>query len=149
MHQLLTFPLSGDRHGEGGRVEQGRRPRRAARRRPGREPRRRLRRQGKGRTGRRRRRRKRRWQQGQILRDYSIIFYAVPVVVITSLAMSWLESFFILPNHMQHFIKSVPKHTTETSFFLKTKLSLPLNWCFCFIWRWPCYFHFNWRVKNE
>jgi multidrug efflux pump subunit AcrB len=53
--------------------------------------------------------------------EIAVIFYAVPVVIITSLAMSWLESFFILPNHMQHFIRKVPKHTTETSFFLKTK----------------------------
>lgn len=53
--------------------------------------------------------------------EIAVIFYAIPIVIITSLAMSWLESFFILPNHMQHFIKSVPKHTTETSFFLKTK----------------------------
>jgi multidrug efflux pump subunit AcrB len=53
--------------------------------------------------------------------EIAMIFYAVPIVIITSLAMSWFESFFILPNHMQHFIKTVPKHTTETSFFLRTK----------------------------
>ncbi len=53
--------------------------------------------------------------------EIAVIFYAIPIVIITSLAMSWMESFFILPNHMQHFIKTVPKHTTETSFFLKTK----------------------------
>ncbi len=53
--------------------------------------------------------------------EIAVIFYAIPIVIITSLAMSWLESFFILPNHMQHFIKTVPKHSTDTSFFLKTK----------------------------
>lgn len=54
--------------------------------------------------------------------EIAIIFYAIPVVVITSLSMSWLESFFILPNHMQHFIKKVAPQK-ENGFFLKTKRS--------------------------
>lgn|GEM_PF-1149433 len=39
-----------------------------------------------------------------IASDIALWFFAVPVVIITSLAMSWLESFFILPNHLYHFI---------------------------------------------
>lgn len=49
------------------------------------------------------------------------VFYAIPIVIITSLIMSWLESFFILPNHLQHFVKSVPQRTKDSSLFLKTK----------------------------
>lgn len=36
------------------------------------------------------------------------VFYAIPIVIITSLTMSWFESFFILPNHMMDFIKKAP-----------------------------------------
>ena len=33
---------------------------------------------------------------------------AIPLVVIVSMIFSWLESFFILPNHLAHFVKSNP-----------------------------------------
>ncbi len=48
------------------------------------------------------------------------VFYAVPIVIIVSLTMSWLESFFILPNHMQHFIKKAPQQS-QFQFFEKIK----------------------------
>jgi len=38
--------------------------------------------------------------------EISTILYAVPIVVITALLISWVESFFILPNHLAHFAKS-------------------------------------------
>ena len=54
--------------------------------------------------------------------EISIIFFGIPVVIITSLVMSWLESFFILPNHLFHFIKTPPKKRgNENSIFQKTK----------------------------
>ena len=31
-------------------------------------------------------------------------FFAVPVVIITALIMSWIECFLILPNHLRHFV---------------------------------------------
>ena len=54
--------------------------------------------------------------------EISAIFYGIPVVIITSLLMSWLESFFILPNHLFHFIKKAPKESSKsTSLFIKTR----------------------------
>lgn len=37
------------------------------------------------------------------------ILRGIPIVVISSLVMSWIESFFILPNHLAHFVKVPPK----------------------------------------
>lgn len=37
--------------------------------------------------------------------EISHILFAVPLVVISSLVLSWAESFFILPNHLSHFVK--------------------------------------------
>lgn len=37
--------------------------------------------------------------------EISHILYAVPLVVIASLVLSWVESFFVLPNHLAHFVK--------------------------------------------
>jgi multidrug efflux pump subunit AcrB len=53
--------------------------------------------------------------------EIAVVFYAVPVVIITSLIMSWLESFFILPNHMQHFIRNIHHKTGESGLFNGTK----------------------------
>ncbi len=49
--------------------------------------------------------------------EIATIFYAVPIVIITSLAMSWFESFFILPNHMFHFIKKTPRESVKRTWF--------------------------------
>jgi len=40
----------------------------------------------------------------------AVIFFAIPVVIITALAVSWFESFFILPNHLAHFVPRVKSH---------------------------------------
>ena len=37
--------------------------------------------------------------------ELGIILMGVPIVVISALFFSWFESFYILPNHLQHFIK--------------------------------------------
>ncbi|NQZ00116.1 MAG: efflux RND transporter permease subunit [Bdellovibrionales bacterium] len=37
--------------------------------------------------------------------EMSKMIYAIPVVVLSALALSWFESFFILPNHLAHFVK--------------------------------------------
>jgi multidrug efflux pump subunit AcrB len=37
--------------------------------------------------------------------EISTMIYAIPVVVLSALALSWFESFFILPNHLAHFVK--------------------------------------------
>ncbi|EQC46205.1 efflux RND transporter permease subunit [Bacteriovorax sp. Seq25_V] len=50
----------------------------------------------------------------------SDIMMAIPVVVISALGVSLLESFFILPNHLAHFVKVAPKHH-ESNFFHKLK----------------------------
>ncbi|MCB0378446.1 MAG: efflux RND transporter permease subunit [Bdellovibrionales bacterium] len=54
--------------------------------------------------------------------EIAIVFYAIPVVIITSLVMSWLESFFILPNHLFHFIKKPPQQAHESTFYFKVKV---------------------------
>ncbi len=44
--------------------------------------------------------------------ELSVIFYAIPIVVSVALLLSWFETFFILPNHLQHYVK---KPTAEKS----------------------------------
>ena len=39
------------------------------------------------------------------------LMLAIPMVVILALLLSWLESFFILPNHLSHFVGSQTPHT--------------------------------------
>ncbi len=41
------------------------------------------------------------------------IMLAVPVVVILALLLSWMESFFILPNHLAHFVKAKHKEKVK------------------------------------
>jgi multidrug efflux pump subunit AcrB len=50
----------------------------------------------------------------------SDFLYAIPWVVIAALAMSWLESFFILPNHLAHFVKK-PMSSKNGKFFKRVK----------------------------
>lgn len=48
--------------------------------------------------------------------ELSVIFYAIPIVVAVTLALSWFETFFILPNHLQHYVKK-PTGEKATHFF--------------------------------
>jgi multidrug efflux pump subunit AcrB len=48
--------------------------------------------------------------------ELSIIFFAIPVVVAVALLLSWFETFFILPNHLAHFVKT-PSAERATVFF--------------------------------
>ncbi|MBT3982878.1 MAG: efflux RND transporter permease subunit [Bacteriovoracaceae bacterium] len=50
----------------------------------------------------------------------SNILLAIPIVVISALAISWFESFFILPNHLQHYVKK-DDLKKETKYFDKAK----------------------------
>lgn len=53
--------------------------------------------------------------------ELSVVFFAIPVVVAVSLLLSWFETFFILPNHLQHYVK---KPTAEgASVFFHTLAS--------------------------
>lgn len=36
--------------------------------------------------------------------ELSVIFFAIPIVVAAALLLSWFETFFILPNHLQHYV---------------------------------------------
>lgn len=49
--------------------------------------------------------------------EISHILFAVPLVVISSLMLSWAESFFILPNHLAHFVKKPTKGTRREQLF--------------------------------
>ncbi len=55
--------------------------------------------------------------------EVSDVFFAVPVVILTSLALSWIESFFILPNHLSHFVPEIQKTSKREKLiqFLRTK----------------------------
>ena len=50
----------------------------------------------------------------------SNVLFAIPVVVFTALGISLLESFFILPNHLAHFVKKFKTHD-EAKHFLRFK----------------------------
>lgn len=47
---------------------------------------------------------------------------AIPLVVITSMCISWAESLFILPNHLAHFVKHPPR--IRGSEFLKKAIGI-------------------------
>ncbi|MCP4912916.1 MAG: efflux RND transporter permease subunit [Oligoflexia bacterium] len=53
----------------------------------------------------------------------SHILRAIPLVVIISLALSWFESFFILPNHLVHFAKADSHKDFENRKIFKRTLS--------------------------
>jgi multidrug efflux pump subunit AcrB len=48
--------------------------------------------------------------------ELSIVFFAIPIVVSVALLLSWFETFFVLPNHLQHYVK-VPTAERATVFF--------------------------------
>lgn len=48
--------------------------------------------------------------------DISAMMKAVPIVVISALFVSWLESFFMLPNHLGHFVNRVKTHRFDLAF---------------------------------
>ncbi len=37
--------------------------------------------------------------------ELSIVFFAIPIVVAVALFLSWFETFFILPNHLSHYVQ--------------------------------------------
>ena len=51
-----------------------------------------------------------------IKNEISNMLFALPVVVILTLLLSWLESFFILPNHLSHFVKKYKKAPIDSWF---------------------------------
>lgn len=48
------------------------------------------------------------------------VLYAIPVVIISALVISWFESFFVLPNHLRHFAGKLKK-AKKISRFEKVK----------------------------
>lgn len=62
-------------------------------------------------------------------------FYSVPVIIIVALTLSWLECFFILPNHLKHFVHSSKNALGEKvlSFITNTYRSA-LKTCLRFRW---------------
>lgn len=49
--------------------------------------------------------------------ELSVIFFAIPVVITVSLLLSWFETFFILPNHLQHYVKKPTAEKAANFFF--------------------------------
>ncbi len=65
--------------------------------------------------------------------EMSIIFGAIPIVVTAALLLSWFETFFILPNHLAHFVKTPPRERSLAFFnrlarVYKKILSHTLRW---------------------
>ncbi len=54
--------------------------------------------------------------------EISNMLFALPVVVILTLIFSWLESFFVLPNHLSHFVKQYKKAPIDNLFSKFQKL---------------------------
>jgi multidrug efflux pump subunit AcrB len=52
----------------------------------------------------------------------SALMYGIPCVVIAALTFSWIESFFVLPNHLQHFVKVPAKPIIGSIFVLILEL---------------------------
>jgi multidrug efflux pump subunit AcrB len=58
------------------------------------------------------------------------VLFSIPIVIISALAVSWLEAFFILPNHLFHYVDKVsPSRTGFFKFknFYKKLLGLTLR----------------------
>jgi multidrug efflux pump subunit AcrB len=66
----------------------------------------------------------------------SDILKAIPWVVIAALSMSLFECFFILPNHLNHFVKK-PIKEKELGFFNKITRGYSKGLSFCLKWRYP------------
>ncbi len=49
--------------------------------------------------------------------ELSVIFFAIPIVVSVALLLSWFETFFILPNHLQHYVKKPTADKASVFFF--------------------------------
>lgn len=60
---------------------------------------------------------------------------AIPLAVLFSLSISWLESFFILPNHLSHFVKKPIKEKKERFDKIKNVYKSLLR--FSLKWRYP------------
>lgn len=60
--------------------------------------------------------------------DLSRLFQALPFVVGIALLLSWFETFYILPNHLRHYVKTVePTHGAKFIGFLETKYRTALH----------------------
>lgn len=61
--------------------------------------------------------------------ELSVVMAAIPVVVITSLIASWFETFFLLPNHLHHFVKKLPSRRTRYVY----KLAQSYAYCLTYV----------------
>ena len=61
---------------------------------------------------------------------------AIPTIVITALVFSWIESFFILPNHLAHFVKEPPQRKSK-KVFNKVKASYQRALGYALRYRYP------------
>ncbi|MEK6627404.1 MAG: efflux RND transporter permease subunit [Bdellovibrionota bacterium] len=60
--------------------------------------------------------------------ELSVIFFAIPIVISVSLLLSWFETFFILPNHLQHYVKKPEaEKATNLFFWLSSRYKIVLK----------------------
>ncbi|MFN7824543.1 MAG: efflux RND transporter permease subunit [Pseudobdellovibrionaceae bacterium] len=67
----------------------------------------------------------------------SKVFFFIPVVVAAALALSWFETFFILPSHLAHHVKTPPRFGSQNFFFglariYRKLLSHTLKWRYAY-----------------
>lgn len=68
--------------------------------------------------------------------EMSILLRGIPIVVLSALAISWVESFFILPNHLAHFVKKSQPAPADR-FFSKVQNAYESFLNFILRWRYP------------
>lgn len=67
----------------------------------------------------------------------SKVFFYIPIVVGAALALSWFETFFILPSHLAHHVKKPPRMLSQKLFFSLARgyrriLSHTLKWRYAY-----------------
>ncbi|SMF77416.1 efflux RND transporter permease subunit [Pseudobacteriovorax antillogorgiicola] len=71
--------------------------------------------------------------------DISDWFYSVPIIIMSALALSWFECFFILPNHLKHFVTDTKAWGDGViQYFARVyrnvlKVTLKLRWLMLFV----------------
>lgn len=67
----------------------------------------------------------------------SSIIIAIPIVIITALSISLFECFFVLPNHLAHFVKKAPEKKKDLNIYFQNQfskiLSKLIKWRYVFI----------------
>ncbi|NRA63128.1 MAG: efflux RND transporter permease subunit [Pseudobacteriovorax sp.] len=64
------------------------------------------------------------WAEGEL----GAIFYSIPIVIIAALVISWIECFFILPNHLHHLAAHPAKRNPIVFRWIKQGYQWSIPW---------------------